>query len=62
MIGVEPFLNTGREGIMKALLVEMFKSCGDLGEVVCLGRSFVTVLAPCFDVCLEHCCAYVVWN
>ena len=50
MIGVEPFLNTGREGIMKALLVEIFKSCGDLGEVIGLCRSFVSVLAPRFDV------------
>ena len=47
---------------MKALLMEMFKSCGDLGEVVCLGGPFVAVFAPCFDVCFEHCCAYDSWN
>ena len=39
---------------MKALLMDMMKSCGGLGEVVCLGRAFFTILAPCFDVGFEH--------
>ena len=52
--GAEPFLNTGRERILKALLMDMMKRCGGLGEVVCLGRAFFAILAPCFDLSFEH--------
>ena len=53
--GAEPFLNTGRERILKALLMDMMKRCGGLSEVVCLGGTFFTIFAPCFDVSLEYC-------